>query len=132
MVLLSSCDSMKSMTKGFEPLSLLTQNTWVLESIMGSAVSKSDFGKQLPFLNFNSDGKMNGSTGCNNFNGDFQLKADQLSLNPGAMTKMACAGNGEKDFLNSLGQVAGLSNDDGKLQLLDSAGKTLLSFLPKL
>lgn len=130
LLILTSCDSMKSMSNSFNPMALLTGNSWALESLLGK--SAADLGGAIPFLQFNEDGSMNGSTGCNNFNGSFNLEGANLNLLPGAMTKRACPNSGEKDFLNALQQVSSVSGGDGNMSLLDAAGNTVMSFIPKM
>jgi len=120
---------MKKMTS--DPLSLLTSKTWGLESLLGKAINTSSFTSGIPSLLFSKDNKLSGSTGCNNFNGNFNLSGMGLGIDPGAMTKKACAGDGEKNFLNALSQVKSFDVSGDKLQLFGDAGKNLLSFLPK-
>lgn len=120
-----------SMVKGLDnPLELLTKNQWVLSTLLGNVIGKSDFGQQLPFLNFGDDGSINGSTGCNNFNGQFNLSGTSLSLDPGAMTKKACPGEGESNFLSALNSVKNFKIDGNTLKLLDGA-KEVMSFIKK-
>lgn len=126
-----SCDSMKKMGNVSNLSSMLMQQPWMLESLLGQTVSAQDFGKQLPFVQFGENGLLNGSTGCNNFSGNFQLEGQQLTLNPGGMTKMACAGEGEKNFLNALMQVNTVQPLGNKLQLLGSEGELLMQLFPK-
>ena len=127
-VSLSSCDSMKKITS--DPLSMLTSKTWGLESLLGNAVDINSFTSGIPSLLFSKDSKLSGFTGCNNFNGNFNLSGMVLGLDPGAMTKKACAGDGEKNFLNALSQVKSFDISGDKLKLFGDAGKDLLSFLP--
>jgi heat shock protein HslJ len=127
---LSSCDTLKKASS--EPLSLLSSKTWNLESLMGKAISSNDFTSAIPSLLFSKDSKLSGFTGCNNFNGSFNLSGMGLGIDPGAMTKKACAGDGEKKFLNALSQVKSFDITGDKLKLFGDGGKDLLSFVPKL
>jgi heat shock protein HslJ len=52
-------------------------------------------------------------------------------LDPGAMTRKACPGNGEKDFTSALSQVANFKVNKNKFTLLDGAAKELMSFIPQ-
>ncbi|MCF1752040.1 META domain-containing protein [Mariniradius sediminis] len=125
----SSCSSLG----GLNPLSLLTGNNWVLNSLMGKALDPSKLLGKIPSLSFLDGGKLAGNTGCNNFNGKFALDGKNLSLDPGAMTKMACAGDAgkmETDFLGALAQVKNLKVGKDKLTLMDGA-KELMSFIPQ-
>ncbi|MCH7401271.1 META domain-containing protein [Belliella kenyensis] len=122
----SSCSSINN----FNPLSLLTGNNWVLSSILGGGLDASKFTSGIPFLNFMDGGKLAGFAGCNNFNGNFQLDGTSLSLDPGAMTKKACQGGGEDQFLSLLNQAKNVKVAKNKLTLLDGA-KELMSFVPQ-
>lgn len=125
----SSCSSLG----GMNPLSMLTGNNWVLNSLMGKALDPAKLLGGLPSLNFLDGGKLAGFTGCNNFNGNFSLDGKNLSLDPGAMTRKACPGEGdetEKNFLGALSQVKNLKVGKDKLTLMDGA-KELMSFIPQ-
>jgi heat shock protein HslJ len=123
---LASCSSVGNLN----PLSLLTGNNWVLSSLMGSTLDPSKFLSGLPSLNFLDGGGLSGFTGCNDFNGNFSLDGTKINLDPGAMTKKACEGSGENDFLGALQQVSNFKVNKDKLTLLDGA-KELLSFVPQ-
>lgn len=122
----ASCSSVGNLN----PLSLLTGNNWVLSSLMGKALDPSKFLNGLPSLSFLEGGGLTGFTGCNNFNGNFSLDGTKVNLDPGAMTKKACEGSGENDFLGALQQVSNLKVNKNKLTLLDGA-KELMSFVPQ-
>jgi len=111
-------------------MSLLTGNTWELASLLGKNLDLSQFAGGLPTLDFGDVGKLAGFTGCNNFNGSFALEGDKLDLNPGAMTRKACPGTGEKDFLSALAKVKDLKIAKDKLTLLDGADE-LMTLIPK-
>lgn len=111
-------------------MNLLSQNSWVVNSMMGKVLDASSFAKGLPILNFNADGKLTGSTGCNNFTGNFVLDGMGIKLDPGGMTKMACPGNGEADFLSAIQQVTNLKPDGSTLSLLNGTNE-VMSLIPK-
>ena len=122
----SSCSSISNLN----PLSLLTGNNWVLSSLLGGGLDASKFTSGLPFLNFMDGGKLAGFTGCNNFSGSFQIDGTSLNLDPGAMTKKACKGGGEDQFISLLIQAKNFKVAKDKLTLLDGA-KELMSFIPQ-
>jgi heat shock protein HslJ len=99
--------------------------------MLGKALDPEKFASGLPFLNFQEGGKLAGFSGCNNFNGNFNLEGTSLKLDPGAMTRKACPGDGEKDFTSALSQVANFKVNKNKLTLLDGAAKELMSFIPQ-
>ena len=42
---------------------------WLLQSINDKEIVKEQAGKQIPFLQFNSNGQVGGNTGCNDLSG---------------------------------------------------------------
>lgn len=103
---------------------------WNVTSLLGKTLTADDALKTLPSLNFSDDGKLYGSTGCNNFTGSYKLDGTKLSLNPGAMTKMMCSGTTEQDFLTAINQVTNFKMDGNTLNLLNGAA-TVMSLVPK-
>lgn len=74
-------------------------------------------------------GKLTGNTGCNGFSGTVELTGDHmLKLDPGIMTRMACAGeNVEETFVHALGAATHWGISSSQLTLYQT-GKTLASF----
>ncbi len=124
--LATSCGSLNSIN----PLSLLTGNTWALSTLMGKELDLSQFVGGVPSLNFLDGGKLSGFSGCNNFSGNFSLENTAVKLDPGAITKKACPGSGEQDFLSAIDKVGQLKVDKNKLTLFDGDTE-LMSFIPK-
>jgi heat shock protein HslJ len=56
-------------------------------------------------ITFTEDGKLNGTTDCNNFFGAYTETGDDLSFGPFGSTKMYCEGSQELEFTKSLGEV---------------------------
>ena len=70
-------------------------------------------------LTFNDDGKINGTTDCNNFFGQYEKNKDNLTFGPLASTRMFCEGSQENIFTKQLSQVDKLFFDSkGNLVLL--------------
>lgn len=122
----ASCGS----TKSLNPLKILTENSWMLDTLMGIGINSSDFSGDLPSLNFLDAGKLSGFSGCNTFNGNFSLEGASLKLDPGAMTRKACPGNGEQNFMSALGKVNDLKIGKDKLTLMDGANE-LMTLIPR-
>ncbi|HSF52282.1 MAG TPA: META domain-containing protein [Algoriphagus sp.] len=122
----SGCNS----TAKLNPLSTLTGNSWILTSLMGSELDLGKFSAGPPTLNFLEGGNLAGFAGCNNFSGGFSLEGTNLKLDPGAVTKKACPGTGEDEFLSALEKVKNLKVEKEKLTLMDGATE-LMSFIPK-
>ena len=110
--------------------SMLASHTWELSTLNGKSQDMSGFQTGTPFLRFEDGGKLSGSTGCNNFSGNFNLENESLTLNPGAMTRMACPGNGEMLVLEALSMVKNIKIDADKLTLLDGSHE-LMTLVPK-
>lgn len=121
--ILNSCSSADLLTQ-------LGDKEWNVTSLLGNTLNVNDLEKGLPSLNFSEDGKLFGSTGCNNFTGSYKLDGTKLSLNPGAMTKMFCPGDTEQNFLKAINQVTNLKMDGSTLNLLNGT-KTVMSLMPK-
>lgn len=121
---MSSCSSVSNLN----PLKMLTGNNWILSTLMGGGLDM--FGDNLPFLSFTDKGILTGSTGCNSFSGNFQLSGTDLNLDPGAMTRKACPGNGESMFIDALKKVSKFKISGDKLTLLDGASE-LMTLIPQ-
>lgn len=119
-----------SSTAKLNPLSALIGKSWVLNSLMGSDLDLGNFPAGAPTLNFLEGGNLAGFAGCNNFSGGFSLEGTDLKLDPGAITKKACQGSGEDEFLAALENVKNLRVEKEKLTLMDGATE-LMSFIPK-
>ncbi len=106
----------------------LTNTGWQLKIINGVEAEPESYMKGLPTLYFAEDGNLSGITGCNHFMGGYKIDDKNLYLTAGAMSKMACPGTGEAEFLNLLSQtVAGVIQAE-ELHLKDESGKDLMIF----
>lgn len=124
-LLFSGCSSTQT-----TPISKLIGKPWILSSLMGQAPDPSKFPSGLPTLNFLEGESLAGFAGCNNFSGEYKLQASTLKLVPGAMTRKACPGSGESEFLAALENVKNLGLEKEKLILMDGTTE-LMSFVPK-
>jgi heat shock protein HslJ len=118
---LNSCSSRDTITE-------LSESRWVVTAISGKTVTSNETSKGLPSINFGENGKLFGSTGCNNYTGFFKLKNNSVSFNPNAMTKIMCPGNVEQNFLIAIRQVTNYKIDGDKLDLLNGS-KTVISLV---
>jgi heat shock protein HslJ len=67
-----------------------------------------EVGKTARFIQFRSDGKVGGSTGCNRFNGSYSQDGYALTIGTPATTRRACLPDvmkREQQFLVMLDQV---------------------------
>lgn len=97
--------------------SLLIIDIWVLEEIDGAAIDERDFTRERPRLEFNSEGRVTGTSGCNQISSTFTTDGLKISFGPMIATKMACPGNGESKFLTALKQVTEFRIEGLKLYL---------------
>ena len=109
------------------PPSMRIIDLWALEAIDGRAVSDSDFGHVRPRLEFNSEGQMTGSSGCNEISSTYTTDGVKITFGPIIATRMACPGDGESRFLTALKQCTDYKIEGLKLYLL-AGGKRKLQF----
>ena len=84
-------------------------------------------------LNFEADDQLNGSAGCNQYNGRYELDGSKLTIGPLASTRMACLDNGimdqESAFLQALQSAHNLSQVANALLITYDDGELL--FVPQ-
>ncbi len=68
----------------------LAGTRWTVEGMGGAAVVPG----HEPGIAFSGDGKINGTTGCNRFFGNYVQDGDRVTFSGIGMTKMACMGDG--------------------------------------
>lgn len=127
-IVLASCGS----TKEADPMAILTATNWQLQSINGTTVESSQFGKGLPNATFSADNKIMGNGGCNTYSGSYNLN-DEMGLNVSQVisTKMACdAMATETAYFDALNKANMVKIDPDKLILMDGV-KEILVFVPK-
>jgi heat shock protein HslJ len=76
-------------------------------------------------LQFNSDGTLSGSSGCNTYNGSFTVSGNQITIGPLASTRMACSQelmDQESLYLAALGSAATYQIKDTGLELRTKDG----------
>ncbi len=112
------------------PSSVLIGQPWVLSSLAGEAADPGKFTAGPPTLHFLDGGRLAGFAGCNNFSGSFTITGpDTIGLEPGAMTKKACPGSGESEFLGTFEKAKNFTLEKEKLTLMDGTTE-LMSFSP--
>jgi heat shock protein HslJ len=83
---------------------------------------------------FNSDGKLIGSAGCNNYNATYETTGKNIKIGPVASTKKMCNDptgvmDQENQFLTALGTATTYTTDGGKLELRTADGALAVSFI---
>lgn len=99
---------------------------WRIVGIGGEAVGDSAQASMV----FDPDGRVSGSTGCNNFTGKATIESPNLTLSPLVTTRRACtpeAMSREQKFLSAVEGVRSFAaDDDGGVRLLGADGSPLL------
>ncbi|MGL6269524.1 MAG: META domain-containing protein [Chitinophagaceae bacterium] len=109
---LVACNNSKKATNNTNTSNMkenLIEGTWEANYIMNTPKPFADlYANQKPTITFNSTtGKVNGLSGCNNFNGTFSLDGNKVSFGENmALTRKMCPDMaGESTFLETLKKV---------------------------
>jgi len=107
----------------------IESRNWRLTSIDGQPVQPAGDPRQNAQLQFDGNGRVAGSGGCNRLSGSYQRNGAQLKIGPLASTRMACTDQArsqiEARFLAALEATARYSVVGGELVLIDGRGQTL-------
>lgn len=89
--------------------------------------------EERPTFKFDSKTmKVSGSTGCNTYNGGYDLDLGGMHFGPAAVTKKACSDMTiETAFLDALKKTAKVDFDNSMLKLIDASGLELLEAVPQ-
>lgn len=116
------------------PQAPLVGTLWTLESysLKEKAVSSVIAGTTVT-ATFAPDGNVTGSAGCNRYFAAYEVSESTMTIGPAGSTKMYCGEpegimEQENRYLSLLESTAGYRIDEDRLDLLDQAGKTLLSY----
>lgn len=106
---------------GTEPPAFPYGRIFVAESLGGTEFADAS----RPTLHMTADGKVNGSAGCNRYNGTVTVTGDRLAFGPLAMTRKACFGAGgdnEQRFAPALASARGWRMDRNVLLIETATG----------
>lgn len=107
------------------------QDSWVLTDMQGESIASNGPARTIPRLDISlTQGRVTGTTGCNQLNGSVVADTRQILFGPLTTTKMACMGpNGalEPTLLRLLNQAMTYRIDSDKLTLYQQ-GKPVLTF----
>ncbi len=123
---LCACKSNSNMSS----FDFLTKNTWVLSEMNNTGIPDGMYSGESPFMKFSDSGGLSGFSGCNNFNGNYSLTDNGITLDPGAMTRKMCPGDGEQKFMEAISIINDFEVDAEHL-VLSGDNNTRLSFIPK-
>ena len=89
-------------------------------------------GVATPTVNFGSDGRLSGNTGCNSASAPYTVEGDQLSIGALITTKRACiepAGQQlEQAYVRAIEATRRYRIEGGELQLLNDGGTVVARF----
>jgi len=111
--------------------SKLANTNWKLTSVDAFGASNAPVGGVEITLNFGADNTVNGSAGCNNYNGPYQLSGDQLAIGSLVATMKACPNEimGQESFyLATLQKPAQVTRSDNRLTLTFDDGKEVFNY----
>jgi len=106
-------------------ISELTDKRWKAIEILYKNISTYESIEEEAYLNFDKDGNLSGSTGCNKFNGSYKLEGNNIILDAGSITKMMCYDSADMDFLEALRQTTKFKLEGKNLYLLKD-GKAVM------
>lgn len=91
----------------------LTAHTWVWsETVMNNGDVITPNETEAFTLTFTDDGRLSGTTDCNNFNGQYKVVDTTLDLGPLAMTKKACPESQDQDFIDMVTEADSIYFDE--------------------
>ena len=111
----------------------VTGKNWQLTMLTNGDKTLTPTAPIQPSALFAADGKVSGSSGCNNYFGTYTQTADQLTFSPLGATRKMCINGAmeiETAFNAATGRVASWTLSDGNLVLLDGSGKAVMTFAP--
>ncbi|ABI77897.1 putative lipoprotein [Hyphomonas neptunium ATCC 15444] len=96
----------------------LAGTSWLVETMGGTAIVAGS----EPQINFDADGKINGTTGCNQFFGGYAQNGAAIAFTGVGMTKMACMSDGVMEQETAFGAILS-GNTQAKI---DSLGNLVI------
>ena len=124
-----ACSNSKKITSGSNSYKL--QGTWQLNYITGPRISfEGLYPNEKPTITFDVARKrISGNTSCNSFSGPFDTDGAKISFSePLATTKMACPGEGESIFMQTLKKINTYDVTEGYTLSLISDGVASMRF----
>lgn len=94
--------------------------TWELDYMSGTRIAFDGlYPNKKPTITFDtSNNKVSGNSSCNNYSGNMTLDGNVIKFGPLASTKMACPGNGESSFFQTLDKVNTYSVQENTLTFI--------------
>jgi heat shock protein HslJ len=127
-LLLAACSAAPAATPTPAPAGRpadLAGSNWTLTELNGAAPVAGSPAN----LQFDAEGRVGGTTGCNNYGGSYSADGAALSVGQLFSTKMACEGalmQQEQTYLDILGRTTGFAVAGDTLTLTADGGETLV------
>ncbi len=112
-------------------LKILNTKKWNITELEGQKLDAKSLQGALPFIKFNKNGKISGSTTCNNFKGNYKVLSKGLSVLPQLTTKRPCSSDMDTRLVSALKKVNNFKFTGDNLKLLDGS-KEILNLVPGL
>lgn len=115
---------------------VLDSDVWVMESARVDSILREFRGEEgVPTLEFFNDGGLQGTTHCNQFQGQYTTKnnkeSSQIDITILDITKTPCPQDAlESDYIHKLEISTRYKMDENRLILTDENGENLLIFIP--
>lgn len=112
---------------------VLTGIDWRLVSLGPAGSETTVIAGTTVTLRFAEDNRASGSTGCNNYNGTYQVRGDNISFSRLISTRRACldqnANQQEQRFLSTLGAANRFRLVASRLTIFADRGRSVLNFI---
>lgn len=125
-LLLSACSTNSLEKENNMEKSVLENSKFQAIELNNIAVKNSE---KVAFISFESDSKIHGNLGCNNFFGSYQLIKNELNLGQVGSTMMMCQNmDTEREFLDVLQNTKTYKLENNILELFNKDGKNIAKF----
>ena len=118
-----------------DPSAALEGKTWVLESYGDPAnpTAALESTEVTAIFTRESQGKINGSAGCNNYFGGYETDGNKITIGQMGSTQMFCEGlmDQEQQYLAALTAADTFAVDGNRLKISCADGKTVLNYTVK-
>ena len=118
-LIVGSCSSPKTAQSLIDPKIL--NGSWEVTELPGATFTMDVlYPEKKPTMMFDvATQKVSGNTSCNSYNGPYKVNGSVIDFTaPMAMTRMACPGDGEATFVNTLQKVNGWTVRDEILRFM--------------
>ena len=112
---------------------VLAGTEWQLVSLGPPGSEANVVAGTTPTVNFGEDGRVGGSTGCNNYGGTYEVRGDTISIGRLVSTRRACldqnANEQERRFLAALEAANRFRLSSDRLTIIADRGRSVLNLV---